>query len=623
MFLLVFPWFFMTFTTLVDLLQKRAKIQPEKLAYRWLDYSKNDTKTLSYSELERQAIAISTHLRTLVTPGSRVILIYPYNSGLDFIAGFFGCLYGSMVAVPTHPPQNRSALRDLHQRLINSEAKILLTTKSLLKKIQKNLTKSVSESLIWLCTDNLELNSQNWDIEIQPDTLAFLQYTSGSTGIPKGVMITHECLMFNQKILQQAFAGDANTVGVGWLPLYHDMGLIGNVLHSLYLGIPCVLMSPIDFIQKPIRWLEAISDYGGTISGAPNFAYDLLCKKVTPEQKKHLDLSRWKLAFSGAEPIKKDTFQQFASYFADCGFLTSAFYPCYGMAEATLFITGGIKTQPPIIKHLDKSALAKKQAKFVDTASEKTISVVSCGKPWLDETIVVVDPNSLKDCENNSIGEIWVSGKGIGKGYWNQPELTAKTFEAVLPNTSQKFLRTGDLGFIAQGELYITGRLKDVLILWGFSHYPHHIEETVEQSCSGIASNGSAAFSVSVYGEEKLAIALEVKRSYRKHIDINDLVETLRWKVFEEHFIDIYAIAFLTPGSLPKTSSGKVRRSFCKEQFLAGKLNTLGEWISPEGNDSNITSTIERYLNPMTHLKRYSGLIRGRLRRVVYQLLNR
>ncbi|MDJ0650824.1 MAG: fatty acyl-AMP ligase [Xenococcaceae cyanobacterium MO_188.B19] len=615
----------MTITTLVDLLRERAKTQPEKLAYRWLENGKNSNKTLTYSDLEQQAIAIATKLRNLQPKGSRAILIYPYNSGLEFIAGFFGCLYAEMVAVPAHPPQNSSALRDLQQRLVNSEAKIILTTKSLLSKVQKRLSKSIVESSIWLATDNLELNSQkqSWDVEVKPETLAFLQYTSGSTGIPKGVMITHECLMFNQQILKQAFAGDANSVGVGWLPLYHDMGLIGNILHALYLGIPCVLMSPVDFIQKPIKWLEAISRYGGTISGAPNFAYDLLCKKVTPEQKANLNLSSWELAFSGAEPIRKDTFNQFADYFSDCGFSKDAFYPCYGMAEATLFITGGIKTQPPIIKYLDKSALGKKQAKFVDTASEKTISVVSCGKSWLDQTIVIVDPDSLTTCEPYSIGEIWVSSKGVGKGYWNQSELTAKTFEAVLPNSSQKFLRTGDLGFIDEGELYITGRLKDVLMLWGLTHYPHHIEETVEKSYEGIAPNSSAAFSITVNGEEKLAIATEVKRSYRKHINIDDVVETMRWKVFDEHFADIHAIAFLSPGSLPKTSSGKVRRNFCKQQFLAGELNILGQWISVEGDNSNITSTIERYFNPMTHLKRYSGLIRGRLRRVVYTILSR
>ncbi|MDJ0742604.1 MAG: fatty acyl-AMP ligase [Xenococcaceae cyanobacterium MO_167.B27] len=550
----------MTITTLVDLLRQRAKTQPEKLAYRWLDYDgegsgspfrisnrrvgKNGTKTLTYGDLELQVIAIATQLIALEKVGSRVMLIYPYNSGLDFIAGFFGCLYVGMVAVPTHPPQNPSALRDISGPLVNSEAKVILTTKSLLSKIQKSLTPSLSKELIWLCTDNLELNSQwqNWDVEVKPDTLAFLQYTSGSTGVPKGVMITHECLMFNQQILQQAFAGNENSVGVGWLPLYHDMGLIG-ILHSLYLGIPCVLMSPIDFIQKPIRWLEAISHYQGTISGGPNFAYDLLCKKVTPEQKASLDLSSWELAFSGAEPIRIATLDKFATYFRDCGFRSTAFYPCYGMAEATLIITGGIKTEPPIIKHLEKSALEKKQVKFASAASKETIPVVGCGKSWLDETIVIVDPESLTPCKSHCIGEIWVSSKGVAQGYWNLPPETAKTFEAVLPNTPQKFLRTGDLGFIHEGQLYITGRLKDVLMLWGLTHYPNHIEQTVEQSHPGIASNSSAAFSITVDGEERLAIAAEVKRSYRKHLDLDDVVETLRWKVFEEHFADIYAIS--------------------------------------------------------------------------------
>ncbi|HHP7231156.1 MAG TPA: fatty acyl-AMP ligase [Xenococcaceae cyanobacterium] len=609
-------------TTLVDLLQQRAKNFPQKLAYRWLDYRKNETKTLTYGDLAQQAIAIATHLKALTKVGSRVILIYSYNSGLEFIAGFWGCLAAEMIAVPTHPPQNRSALRDLQGRLINSEAQVILTTKQLIGKIAKRLDSSLAKTLIWVATDQLELplERQHWAGTIKPDTIAFLQYTSGSTGVPKGVKITHECLMFNQKILKQAFAGNEKSVGVGWLPLYHDMGLIGNVLHSLYLGIPCVLMSPIDFIQQPIRWLEAITRYQGTISGGPNFAYDLLCKKVTPAQKANLDLSSWELAFSGAEPIRSETLAQFASYFADCGFRSNAFYPCYGMAEATLLVTGGSKTQPPIVKHLDKSALKKKQVIMANTASEATISVVSCGQTWLDTTALIVDPETLTLCPTGSIGEIWLAGKSIAKGYWHQPEATTQTFEAVLPNTAQKFLRTGDLGFIDEGELYLTGRLKDVLMLWGFSHYPQHIETTVEQAHPGIASNCSAAFTITIEGIEKLAIAAEVKRSYRKYLDLNDVVETLRWQVFAEHFADLYAISLLAPGSLPKTSSGKVRRSFCQQQFLAGELKTLAQWHSLDQSSHNITATMERYLNPMTHLSRYSGAIRGKLRRLVYQI---
>jgi acyl-CoA synthetase (AMP-forming)/AMP-acid ligase II len=433
-------------------------------------------------------------------------------------------------------------------------------------------------------------------------------------------MVTHECILNNQKLLKEAFGNTEQSIGVGWLPLFHDMGLIGNVIQAMYAGIPCIFMSPVAFIQKPLRWLQAISDYKATISGGPNFAYDLLCRQVTDKQKESLDLSSWELAFSGAEPVRAETMENFARYFADCGFRYEAFYPCYGMAEATLFITGGRKKEPPVVKYVKETDLEKNKVLIAEKPQSGYRPLVGCGQAWFDEKIVIVEPQSLTQCAEGQVGEIWVASPSVAKGYWQQPEETAKTFQNYLEDKHTPFLRTGDLGFFLDKELFITGRLKDVLMFWGFTHYPQHIEKTVENCHPALRNNGGAAFAIKVEGEERLVIAQEVERSYRNCLDVEEIVEAIRWANFQDHFVDVYAIALLKPGALPKTSSGKVQRSLCREQFLAGELNTLAQWRSPE-KDSNITSTLNRYLNPLTHFKRYSGFVRGRMRRLVYQIL--
>jgi acyl-CoA synthetase (AMP-forming)/AMP-acid ligase II len=610
--------------TLVDSLRDRAKQQPDRIAYIFLKDGETKEETITYQQLDQQAKAIASQLTSLQSNNAPVILIYPYDQSLEFITAFFGCLYAGAIAIPCHPPQNLLAIKNLQGRLTSSQAKIILTTQKLLTKTKHQLDSEVSSQLFWLNTENIKSNEAvDYQIpQFTPDHLAFLQYTSGSTGIPKGVMVSHQNLISNQQMLQLAFAGNSQSIGVGWLPLFHDMGLIGNVLHSLYLGIPCVLMSPLAFIQKPIRWLQAISHYRGTISGGPNFAYDLLCRQVTEAQKQHLDLSSWELAFTGAEPIRQETIKQFSNYFADCGFRREAFYPCYGMAEATLFITGGLKNEAPIIKYVEEKALEQNRVVLSTTAKPGYRSVIGCGRAWLDEKIVIVDPQSLTLCLPHQVGEIWVAGSGVAQGYWQQQELTQQTFQAYLSDyPEQPFLRTGDLGFLDNQELFITGRLKDVMMFWGFTCYPHHLEQTVQQSHPAFSLNSGAAFSINIAGEEKLVIVQEIERSYRNCLDVDEVIETIRWRIFAEHFVDVYAIALLQPGSLPKTSSGKVKRSFCKEQYLNQNLKTISLWQSPSSKN-DLTTVINRYLNPMTHLRRYSGLFRGKLRRFLYQIRN-
>ncbi|WP_036481680.1 fatty acyl-AMP ligase [Myxosarcina sp. GI1] len=611
-------------SNLVEILQQRAISQPQKTAYIFLKDGENKTIELTYRDLEQSARAIAVRLQQLTTPGARVLLIYPYGEGLKFIAAFFGCLYAGVVAVPYNPPLNRLRVTEMQARLRSTEAEAILTESSLLTKLQDQLV-DLKLDLHWLNTDKINLKSSdrlNFP-EINSDSLAFLQYTSGSTGEPKGVMVTHRSLMQSQEILKLSFGHSSDLVGVGWLPLFHDMGLIGNVIQPIYVGGSCVMMSPISFVQKPLRWLQAISRYQATTSGAPNFAYDLLCDRANDEQLAKLDLSSWELAFCGAEPVRQKTIERFSRKFAPCGFRETAFYPCYGMAEATLMITGGSKAKLLVVKHLDKAALEQNKVVESDNRQEAGVTtLVSAGYPWLDGKVAIADLQTLTECAPNQIGEIWFSSSSVGKGYWKMPEVTQKTFQARFPNGDRQFLRTGDLGFISDGELYLTGRFKDVLVFWGRNHYPQHLELTVEQCHPALKVNSGAAFAITVAGKERLVIVQEIERSYRKCLPVDAIVEAIRWAIFQQHLIDVYAIALLKPGGLPKTSSGKVQRSACKAKFLDNSLEVMAQWHLPETEASDITSLMQKYTNPMTYVKMLATNARGRLRRYFYLLTN-
>ncbi len=605
-------------STLVDLLQLHARQQPDRTVYTFLKNGETPDHRLTYGTLDQQARSIAAWLQQQSLAQQRVLLVYPYDAGLEFIAAFLGCLYAGAIAVSGHPPRNQSGVLEIQARLVGAEAAAVLTTQSLLAKLQTQLAEFKS-TCRWCATDRLSTSiASDWQpMTITPDTIAFLQYTSGSTGVPKGVIITHDCLMQNQKLLQLAFGHDSHSIGVGWLPLFHDMGLIGNVLQALYVGASCVLMSPIDFVQKPMRWLQAISTYQATTSGGPNFAYELLCRKVTPELLQQLDLSHWQLAFTGAEPVRAETIDRFSQTFALCGFRREAFYPCYGMAEATLFISGGQKLTSPVVLSLEEMALEQNQVVLVDQSDVNSgmgRQLVSCGQGWLDTEIRIVDPQSGQPCPVDRIGEIWVAGSGLGVGYWQQPELTQHTFHATLPDSPRPYLRTGDLGFLHQGELFITGRLHDVMVFWGFNHYPQHIEATVAQAHPGFRKDGTAAFSAKIDGDDRLIIAQEVERNYRG-LKVDEVIELIRWRVFEEHFVDVRGILLLKPGGLPKTSSGKVQRSACRQQFLENQLDLLDQWQQPSEIPSDPNAVMERYFKLATHLRRYQNLTQGKIQR--------
>jgi acyl-CoA synthetase (AMP-forming)/AMP-acid ligase II/acyl carrier protein len=565
--------------TLVDLLRWRILQQNERQIYRFLRDGEVEESCLTYEQLDSQARAIGAMLQSMGACGERALLLYP--PGLEFITAFFGCLYAGVIAVPAYPPRRNQKMNRLQAIVADSQVKFLLTTTSELVNIESRLPQHPEFiGLHRLATDNLNTDlALEWQQpNLSGSTLAFLQYTSGSTGTPKGVMISHSNLLHNERLVKIAFRHTEKTIIVGWLPLFHDMGLIGNVLQPLYLGLPCILMSPVAFLQKPVRWLQAISDYRATTSGGPNFAYDLCVDKITAEQRQNLDLSSWDVAFNGAEPIRAETLRRFADTFKPCGFRWETFYPCYGMAETTLFVSGGLKIAPPVFYPVNKTALEQNQV-VVSAADDRNFqTIVSCGMTMFDK-IAIADPQSNTQCPPGQIGEIWISGLSVAQGYWNQPELTRQTFNAYLKDTDEgPFLRTGDLGFIHCGELYVTGRLKDVIIIRGRNHYPQDIELTVEQCHPALQSGSGAAFAVEVEGKERLVIVQEIERTSLRSLNVNEVVEAIRKAVSEQHELQVYAVLLLKTASIPKTSSGKIQRHACKAGFLAGSLDIVGHW---------------------------------------------
>jgi len=565
-------------SNLVDLLRHRASHQAQDRAFTYLVDGETEEILLTYQALDRMARAVAARLQAANLEGERALLLYP--AGLDFIAAFFGCLYAGVVAVPAYPPRRNRSLSRIQAIVDDAEAKIALTTFPVWERVQSVLDQSPDlKKIDWLCTDQLPAGVEDeWHApDVHGDTLAFLQYTSGSTGTPKGVVLTHANLMHNSASIAYAFEHTRSGSGVFWLPSYHDMGLIGGILQPMYIGQANVLLSPMSFLQKPYRWLQAISRYRCTISGGPNFAYDLCVRKITPEQVKTLDLSRWCLAFNGAEPVRAETIDQFSKMFAPAGFRREAFYPCYGMAEATLIISGGFKAAPPVVRTFDAEALEKNQAIDALADEEGARELVGSGGNLLDQRIVIADPDRMTSLPADRIGEIWVSGPSVAQGYWNQPELTAKIFHAYLKDTGEgPFLRTGDLGFMQDGELFITGRLKDLIIIRGRNYYPQDIELTVGKCHPRLRLDNGAAMAVEIEGTERLVIVQEIER--RQQRDVDGVFEAIRREVAAEHELPVEAITLVKAGSIPKTSSGKIQRHACRKAFIDGELDVVAEW---------------------------------------------
>lgn len=564
------------YRNLLSVLDERGTEQAEDTAFNFIDYS-NDRGSLqiTFGELRRRALSIAALLVERTRVGDRILLLY--SPGVEYIVSFFGCLYSGRIAVPLYPPQGKRGFLRLQKIVKDVEARIALVDSNTECRISK--LREVPEFLNEIqILNNQEIAFEGKidpgiGLEIGADDVAFLQYTSGSTGDPKGVVVSHGNLLNNQKLIKEAFSHDRSTIVCSWLPPYHDMGLVGTILQPFYLGVPSVLMSPRSFLQKPIRWLQTVSKYRATTSGAPNFAYDLCVDKVEEEDCSELDLSCWTLAFNGSEPVRAETIRRFTNRFGKYGFRERSFYPCYGLAEATLIVAGGDRLAKPTVRAFSKDALKRRKVEEVSLSDPDQRVLVGCGQPVV-EAVRIVDPEKLSQCIESEIGEVWVKGPGVSRGYWRQPEISDLTMRANFDcATDEAWLRTGDLGFLYNGEVYLTSRLKDLIIIRGSNHFPSDIEKTSWQAHDTLRKDAAVAFSVEVDGEERLVIVQEIERSKRSLAD--EAASRIRKKVAEDHDISVYEIIVTLPGRIPLTSSGKVRRTLCREFYLEDKLGAL------------------------------------------------
>jgi len=579
------------FVSLVDVLRTRAATHGERVAIRFLVDGEHQEEIVDFAELDRRARAAAAVIQSRCAPGSRAMLLYP--PGLDFAVAFIACLYAGVTAVPAYPPDPNRLQRTL-PRLVgmtaDAQADALLTT-SAIAAVREMMTDGAAEltGLPWLSTDNPPPGAEaQWrDPGVCPEDIAFIQYTSGSTGEPKGVLLSHANLLHNSRAIDTAFAhpglgADGQRTGVIWLPPYHDMGLIGGLLQPIYAGFPVVLMSPVHMLQRPMRWLEAISRYRGTVSGGPNFAYELCVRKSTPEQRAALNLSCWQLAFNGAEQIRPGTLRRFAEAFAPAGFDPTAFYPCYGLAEATLLVAGARHRRATPVRSFDRAALLDGVARPTGPARpvcaeesptpQGSIELIPVGQACSDTTVEIHDPDTGTTLGPGAVGEVWVHGSAVTEGYWRQPELSARVL--VEDDQHRRWLRTGDLATLVDDELYITGRAKDVIVLRGRNHYPQDIEITAEGGSGLLRPGSGAAFGVDADGREQLVIAYEVRPGASAQ-ELADAADELCAAVVAEHGVAVDRVLLLTPGTIPKTSSGKIQRGATKAQYLAGTLDAV------------------------------------------------
>jgi acyl-CoA synthetase (AMP-forming)/AMP-acid ligase II len=553
-----------------------------------------DSRT--FGELERRVCGLAAWLRSHAAPGDRALLLYP--AGLEFIEAFLGCLAAGVIAVPAPPPCRNHKRDRLHGILNDCGPRLVLTTASELPKVGAAFLHGVGPAAV-LATDGREVQGTGPFPcpHAHPDVVAFLQYTSGSTGAPKGVAITHRNIVGNAACIQHSSGHDTSSVMACWLPLFHDFGLVGGVLQPLFVGFPSILFSPAGFLRDPARWLRILTEYRVTSAGAPNFAYDLCVRHVTEEQKRTLDLSRLKTLKNGAEPVRGETLDRFARAFAGCGFRPRVFEPCYGLAEATLFVTGGLREGGPRRLWVDADALEHDEVVAAPADAPGTRCLVSCGRPGRGTRLVVVDEATRGELPPERIGEVWVQSSGVGRGYWNRLAETRDTFHNHLAGGDGPFLRTGDLGFLDGGELFLTGRRKDLIIYRGRNLYPQDIEAALDRLVPLAQRNACAAFGVEVDGGEWLALVLEADRALVRAVraassarqgpaeaesDLKALVRRVREAVEEQFRAPVHSVTFVRPGTFPRTSSGKVQRRACRVGLQRGALDVVYHWQAAE-----------------------------------------
>lgn len=567
-----------SFSSILEASVHWATVAPDDRAYLFLADRGSPQAELTFSALHHRALAVATALRAQsAQPGDRALLIFP--PGLEFLVGFFGCLFAGIIAVPMMPPR-RVALRDASTAIIaDCRPRFALSTEKFVLASRTDLAdRPELTDVTWVIVDvNGSTASGNTPggSRIDSGALAFLQYTSGSTSTPKGVMVDHDNLVCNLEMIKGVFENTRESTYVSWVPLHHDMGLILNCLEALYVGAACILMPPTLFLQRPLSWLRAISDYHARVAGGPNFAFEHSLARFQPEQMQGIDLSSWQVAFNAAEPIRADTLTRFASTFAPYGFDPKALHPCYGMAETTVLVSGGTRGAGSVVRSVSQKAMKTLRVSDAADAADET-RIVGCGHAVGEERIAIVDPESRRRLNADEVGEIWVSGPNVGRGYWQNEQATAETFFArIAEELSGPWLRTGDLGFVDNtGELFVTGRIKDIIIVRGINYYPQDIEQAVQSASPVFRPGHGAAFSIlDSKGNEKVIIVQEIERTQRRNIDPDELRATVREAVVERHDLFLHDIVLLKPGSIPKTTSGKVQRRLTRQLWQAGQLD--------------------------------------------------
>jgi acyl-CoA synthetase (AMP-forming)/AMP-acid ligase II/acyl carrier protein len=582
----------MTFATLADVLGWRALHQPAQRAFTFLvDGDVGNPVHLTYEDLDRRACDIADAIAASPKHGeSPVLLLVP--PGLDVVAALFGCFYAGAIAIIADFPRRRSPLSPIES--IITDAGVTLGVTSRLADIEPYVARSEQlKRLRWLSLEEIPHSptpASPGAIRARPDAIALLQYTSGSTGTPRGVMVSHANLVHNSGVIKRCFRQDESSRSVFWLPLSHDMGLVGGVCQPLYAGFVGTLMPPLSFLQRPSRWLHAMSELRATTSAAPNFAYDLCVQKTTPAQRDHLDLSAWAVAINGAEPVQALTIERFTEYFGPAGFRRDAFCPSYGLAEATLAVSGEKRDLPP--------TLVKVSSGGSGHPAGETSTLVGCGRVPHEHEVVIVHPELACSCKPSEVGEIWVAGESVARGYWNRLEDTETTFGAYLSDSGEgPFLRTGDLGYLHGDELLITGRLKDVIIVRGVNYSPYAIEQTVEKCHPALRPSGGAAFVVEAGQEERLVIVHELERHFMRAVPEQEILATIRRAVAEEHGLEVQGIVLLRPASLPRTLTNKTKRLASRDAYLNGALSAVSRWSS---NDAEHSVTEESPVQPVS-----------------------
>ena len=587
----------LSLSTMVDVLRMQASAIGDQLAFRFLVDHSGEESTLTFGALHERAMAIGGELQTLSAQGERALLVFP--PGLGFIEAFFGCLYAGIVAVPAAPPSRNRATSSIEAIFHAAKPSLILSTAAhhkLAVQTYSHCTELFQRP--WIATDHVDDDRRRlWrDPNIDGGHTAFLQYTSGSTTSPKGVVLSHGNLLYNAALIQEVFGNTPDGSGVCWLPLYHDMGLIGGVVQPIYCGGPCTHLAPASFLQRPALWLETISRIGGTVSGGPDFAYDLCARKISAEERQQLDLSTWEVAFTGAERVRAETIDHFCEVFGPCGFRREAFFPCYGLAEATLMVSGGPRLTRPVILRVEADALSRGQVQEVSHDENSEQAFVACGECMPGHKNLIVDPATRLACADGNVGEIWVQGPSVAGGYYGLPEATEVAFDGRLADTGEgPFLRTGDLGFLREGQLFVTGRLKDVIIVRGRNYYPEDIERVVERAHTAFRAGFCAAFSVNVDDWDRPVVVQEIEPR-RRDLDLEEALAAVRRVVAAEHELEVHAVVLAKAGEIPKTSSGKTRRSACRERYRSGQMKILAQWQANDqpGLDEAVTATSPR-----------------------------